>query len=170
MLAKLTDIAERVVTTFVLAYAGLLLAGGVTNLSAVQSASAAGLAAGLSLVLNVLLSIAGAANGQTWWQDGLLRVTTTYLQTFIGLAVVNNALDFHQVKPALVAALPAALSALKAAIVSKIGDPTTAGLFSSKTTTSGPYVPKHADGDPVAPAAPAVPVAAPAAADPPSPV
>ena len=66
----------------------------------------------------------------------LLRVMGTYVQTWIGLVVVigadgTNTVDFTQMKPALLAAIPAALGVLKGYIASKFGDPSTAGFLTS---------------------------------------
>lgn len=131
------DLAERVVATFVLTFCGLIMvAGPALSLDGAQVALIGGIAAALSLVKNIITEIAGASNGLTWWQDMLLRVMSTYVQVWISLVVVVSAdgtstIDFTQLKPALIAALPAALGVLKGYIASKFGDPNTAGFLTS---------------------------------------
>lgn len=131
------DLAERVVATFVLTFCGLIVVAGPTlNLDGAQVAVIGGLAAVLSLIKNIITEIAGASNGATWWQDMLLRVMGTYVQVWISLVVVvaadgSSSIDFTQIQPALIAAIPATLGVLKGYIASKFGDPNTAGFLTS---------------------------------------
>jgi len=131
------DLGERLLTTFVLAFCGLIVLAGRADLTTAQVALVGALAAVLSLLKNLIATFAGASNGATWWQDMLLRVVSTYVQTWIGLVLVLGSdgtatgVDFTQAQPALLAALPAALGVLKGYVASKFGDPSTAGFFSN---------------------------------------
>jgi hypothetical protein len=131
------DIGERVVSTFVLTFAGLIMVAGPTlSLSASQVALMGAVAAVLSLVKNIITELAGASNGATWWQDMLLRVMGTYVQAWIALVVVvaadgSSTIDLSQFKPAALAAIPAALGVLKGYLASKFGDPDTAGFLTN---------------------------------------
>lgn len=159
------DLGERVVATFVLAFCGLIMVAGPSlDLGAAQVALIGGLAAVLSLVKNLITELAGASNGATWWQDMLLRVMGTYVQTWIALVVIvaadgSSTLDFSQFKPAALAAIPAALGVLKGYLASKFGDPDTAGfltsVFSNDKVIVGEVVGDHeappADPEPVPP-------------------
>lgn len=133
------DIAERVVTTFVLTFLGVIVVAGKVDLTVANVAFIGAVAAVLALVKNLITTIADASNGTTWWQDALLRTMGTYVQVWIGLVLVTqadgtNTLDLTQLQPALVAAIPAALGVLKGLVASHFGDPTTAGFFSTSDT------------------------------------
>jgi hypothetical protein len=131
------DLAERIVATFVLTFCGLIVVAGPTlDLGAAQVALIGAVAAVLSLVKNLITELAGASNGATWWQDMLLRVMGTYVQAWIALVVVvsadgSSSIDFAQLQPAALAAIPAALGVLKGWLASKFGDPNTAGFLTS---------------------------------------
>lgn len=131
------DLGERLLTTFVLAFCGLIVLAGQANLTTAQVALVGALAAVLSLIKNLITTFADASNGATWWQDMALRVMGTYVQTWIGLVLVlapdgsATSIDFTQAQPALLAAIPAALGVLKGYVASKFGDPATAGFFSN---------------------------------------
>lgn len=53
------DITERTVATYAEAYIGLLLAGGMTSLSVLQSAAVAAIPAGLTVVKGALAGFLG---------------------------------------------------------------------------------------------------------------
>lgn len=61
--------------------------------------------------------------------DVVERTAAAYVTTFLGLllAVDFNLTDLTAVKAAAIAAIPAALSVVKGAVGSVVGDPTTAG-------------------------------------------
>lgn len=123
------DLAERVVTTFLLTFIGLLATATVLDADSLQVAAISGVAAVLSLIKNIVTELAGASNGGTWWQDALLRTLWTYIQVYIGIVVVNGTLDIESLKPAAIAAIPAALGVLKGFLASRLTDPTTAGFL-----------------------------------------
>lgn len=53
--------------------------------------------------------------------DTAERAVATYVEVFLGLLLVAGPLDLDKVEVALVAALPAALAVVKAAIASRYG-------------------------------------------------
>jgi hypothetical protein len=68
-----------------------------------------------------------------FWVDAVERVVATYVETFLGLMigsafVDSGKLNMGAVTAAAVAALPAALSLIKALVASRLGDPATASL------------------------------------------
>ncbi len=62
--------------------------------------------------------------------DALERVLSTYVQVFLGLLIASGVTGLDAVQSAALAAIPAALSALKAVIASRFGDPDTASFRS----------------------------------------
>lgn len=60
--------------------------------------------------------------------DAAERVFWTYVQAFLGLLLVSGVTDLSAVQTAALAAIPAALSALKAIIATRFGDPDSAAL------------------------------------------
>ena len=134
MKLNLKDLAERVATTFVLTFLGIIVMAGTVDLDAAQVALIGGVAAALSLVKNLITEFAGVSSGGSLWQDIALRTMATYVQVWIGLVVVAGAdgsstLDLTQLQPALLAAVPATLGVLKGLVASRVGDPNTAGFF-----------------------------------------
>jgi hypothetical protein len=63
-----------------------------------------------------------------FFRDALERVLATYAQVFLGLLITSGVTDLSAVQAAALAAIPAALSALKAVIAKRFGDPDTAGF------------------------------------------
>ena len=63
-----------------------------------------------------------------FFRDALERVLATYAQVFLGLLITSGVTDVSAVQAAALAAIPAALSALKAVIAKRFGDPDTAGF------------------------------------------
>ena len=63
-----------------------------------------------------------------FFRDALERVLATYVQAFIGLLITSGVTDVSAVQAAALAAIPAALSALKAVIAKRFGDPDSAGF------------------------------------------
>ncbi len=60
--------------------------------------------------------------------DTAERAIATYVEVVIGLLLVAGPLDLEKVEVALVAAIPAALSVIKSALASRIGEKNTASL------------------------------------------
>lgn len=58
------------------------------------------------------------------------RAIATYIEVVIGLLLVAGPLNLDKVEVALVAAIPAALAVVKAAIASRLGEKGTASLVS----------------------------------------
>lgn len=58
--------------------------------------------------------------GPIFWRDLAERVIATYVQSVIGLLLVSGVTDLAVVQSAAVAAIPAALSALKAFIAERV--------------------------------------------------
>lgn len=56
------------------------------------------------------------------------RVVATYIQSFLGLLLVADAIDIGAVKAALVAAAPAALAVVKGVLAKRLGDPESASV------------------------------------------
>lgn len=56
------------------------------------------------------------------------RAVATYVEVVIGLLLVAGPLDLEKVEVALVAAIPAALSVIKSALASRLGEKGTASL------------------------------------------
>lgn len=119
--------------TFIVAFIGLLPVSGAIDFTTAQVALAGGVAAALSLIKNLISQIAGTDTGATWWQDMLMRTLWTYVQTWIGVVVVNGTVDFHSFGPAAIACIPAALTVIKSYLASKVGDPDTAGFTDTAT-------------------------------------
>jgi hypothetical protein len=63
-----------------------------------------------------------------FFRDAAERVISTYLQVFLGLLITSGVTDVSAVQAAALAAVPAALSALKAVIAKRFGDPDSAGF------------------------------------------
>lgn len=119
---------EKVLATYVQAFAGLLLAGPALDLSAAQSASIAALPAAITVIANGLPLV---PSGLPFYVDLLLRTVRTYVAVFLGLlvAVPVFRLDIGIAAAAATGALPAALAVLKAALAQRIGDPGTAAVL-----------------------------------------
>ncbi len=62
--------------------------------------------------------------------DALERVLSTYVQVFLGLLIASGVTGLDAVQSAALAAIPAGLSALKAVIASRFGDPDDASFRS----------------------------------------
>jgi uncharacterized membrane protein len=62
-------------------------------------------------------------------RDAAERVVSTYLQAFLGLLIVSGVTDLDAIQSAAIAAVPAALSALKALLATKFGDPDSAAML-----------------------------------------
>lgn len=60
--------------------------------------------------------------------DALERVLSTYVQVFLGLLIASGVTGLDAVQSAALAAIPAALSALKAVIAKQFGDPDSASF------------------------------------------
>lgn len=60
--------------------------------------------------------------------DAAERVFWTYVQAFLGLLLVSGVTDLDALQTAALAAIPAALAALKALIATRFGDPDSAAL------------------------------------------
>lgn len=67
---------------------------------------------------------------KNWLKDALERTIATYLQAFVGLLIASPALnlDLGTVKALAVAALPAALAVIKAALASRVHGQSPASL------------------------------------------
>ena len=65
---------------------------------------------------------------RTWLKDTAERVVATYVEVLIGLLIVADAIDISVAKAAAVAALPAALAVLKAAIATRFDTNSPAGF------------------------------------------
>lgn len=63
-----------------------------------------------------------------WIRDTVERVVATYVEVLIGLLIVADSIDISAAKAAAIAALPAALTVLKAAIATRFGREDTAGF------------------------------------------
>lgn len=68
---------------------------------------------------------------KNWLLDAAERVIATYVQAFLGLVIAAglDAMSMSTLKAAAVAALPAALSALKAVVARTVGSPDDASLL-----------------------------------------
>lgn len=64
----------------------------------------------------------------SWLKDTAERVIATYVEVLIGLLIVADAIDISVAKAAAVAALPAALTVLKAAIATRFDTNSPAGF------------------------------------------
>lgn len=67
---------------------------------------------------------------KNWLIDAAERVISTYVQAFLGLVIAAglDAMSMSTLRAAAVAALPAALSALKAVVARTVGSPDDASL------------------------------------------
>lgn len=61
-------------------------------------------------------------------KDTAERATATYVEVVIGLLLVAGPLDLDKIEVALVAAIPAALAVVKAALASRVGAKDSASL------------------------------------------
>lgn len=61
--------------------------------------------------------------------DTAERAIATYVEVVLGLVIVAGPLDLDKIEVALVAALPAALAVIKAALASRVGAKGTASLL-----------------------------------------
>lgn len=64
--------------------------------------------------------------------DTAERAVATYVEVVIGLLLVAGQLDLDKIEVALVAAIPAALAVVKAAIASRLGSSDSAALVEAK--------------------------------------
>lgn len=65
-----------------------------------------------------------------FWLDCLERAASTYVQALIGFLVAGaTAINIDTLEAAALAAIPAALSVLKSAIATQVGDPNSASLL-----------------------------------------
>ena len=60
--------------------------------------------------------------------DAAERIFWTYVQAFVGLLLVSGVTSLDALQNAAIAAIPAALAAVKAIIASRVGDPESAAL------------------------------------------
>ena len=65
---------------------------------------------------------------RTFLADAAERVFWTYVQALLGLLLVSGVTTLDALQSAAVAAIPAALAALKAIIATRFGDPESAAL------------------------------------------
>lgn len=74
-----------------------------------------------------------------WFFDTVERTVATYVQSVVGLLTASAAglVDMSLFKAALVGGLPAALAVLKAALATRFGDSTTAGLRRGEAPYAG---------------------------------
>jgi hypothetical protein len=75
-----------------------------------------------------------------FWVDAVERVVATYVEVFLGLIigsafVDSGKLNMGAITAAGIAALPAALSLVKALVASRLGDPETASLVDAPLET-----------------------------------
>ena len=61
--------------------------------------------------------------------DTAERAVATYVEVVIGLLIVAGPLDLDKIEVSLVAAIPAALAVVKAALASRVGSKGTAALL-----------------------------------------
>lgn len=66
---------------------------------------------------------------KNFFTDLAERTAATYAEVVIGLLLVAGPLNLDKVEVALVAAIPAALAVVKAAIASRLGEKNTASLL-----------------------------------------
>ena len=68
---------------------------------------------------------------KNWLLDAAERVIATYVQAFLGLVIAAglDAISLGTIRAAAVAAIPAALSVVKAIIAAKVGSPHDASLL-----------------------------------------
>ena len=68
---------------------------------------------------------------KNWLLDAAERVIATYVQAFLGLVIAGGvgAINLGTLRAAAVAAIPAALSVLKAIVASRVGSPDDASLL-----------------------------------------
>lgn len=120
-------LAEKTIATYVEVFVTLLGAGSVLDSPTTTAASMAAIPAALTVIANGLPEVPA---GLTFWLDLVLRVARTYAVTFVGLlvAVPIFRADVSVINAAALAAVPAALAAIKSGLASKIGAPTPALL------------------------------------------
>lgn len=124
------DLAERVLATYLEALIGLLLVSGPLNLAAAQVAAIATIPAALAVVSNSVTALAIPV-GLPFTVDLAARAAKTAVQTFLGylLAAPVFGLERSLLTAALAAVVPAVLAVVKAALATRVGDPTSAALL-----------------------------------------
>lgn len=121
-------IAEKAISTYVQAFASILLLGNVLDASTAQAAAIAAIPALLSALLAALPAVPADL---PFYVNLLLRTIRTYVVSVTGflIAVPVFRLDYSILVAASAAALPAALAVIKAGLASKVGSPETAALL-----------------------------------------
>lgn len=122
---------DKVVSTYVQVFIGLLLVGDAINASTAQMAAMAAIPAALTVVAN---GLPVTITGLPFWIDLIYRVARTYVVGFIGLLVAVPVfhLDYAILQAAATGAIPAALAVIKGAIASRVGEQGTPALIPAK--------------------------------------
>lgn len=133
------DTLERFVSTYVVTFIGLALAGGaftaagVVHVSVLEQAGLAAIPAALSIPINLIRN-ALARPPRTGAGDVLLRTVLTWSETFGGLLLASNVFSISAAQPMKVivamgvSSIPAALTFLKANAAQLFGNPASGSL------------------------------------------
>jgi hypothetical protein len=122
---------DKVISTYVQAFVGLLLIGDAIDVSTAQAAAIAAIPAALTVVANGMpITIVGLP----FWIDLVYRVARTYVVGFVGLivAVPVFRLDYAILQAAAYGAIPAALAVIKGALASRVGEKGTPAMVPAR--------------------------------------
>lgn len=124
----LWSLVEKVLATYLQAFAATLVLGGLFDASAVEAAAIAAIPAALTLIANRLPV---AIPALPYWVALAYRVGATAAVGFIGYLVAQPifSVDRSALVAAGGAAGMAALAALKGLLASKVGDPSSPALL-----------------------------------------
>lgn len=122
---------EKVLWTYLEAFAALLLVGPSIDISTATAAAFAALPAAITFAMNALPPV---PIGLPFWLDVVLRVARTFTASFLGYLVGLPvfSLDFGILTAAAMGAIPACLVILKAAAASRLGNPSSAATLPAR--------------------------------------
>ena len=66
-----------------------------------------------------------------WFKDMAERALATFVQAFLAIIIASETLNVSTLKAAMVAGIAAVLSAVKSALATKVGNPSSASLAPS---------------------------------------
>jgi len=129
LLAAVLGFLERVVWTYVEAFAALLLVGPSIDISTATAAGMAAIPAAVTFAMNAIRA-AEIPAGLPFYFDLVLRIAKTYVAGFLGFLVALPVfrLDVGILSAAAMAGIPALLALLKGAAATRLGAETPATL------------------------------------------
>lgn len=128
------DAAERILSTYVESFVALLAVTtiGDLDLSGLAAVGWAAVPAVLTLARTLLVELLDRpSRSVSWLRDTVERAAATWGASFVAVLAAGwgDKIDLSVFQSAAVAALPAGLAVVKAAVASRVGDRSTAALL-----------------------------------------